>query len=267
MAINSKTKAFRIERASELEQFARVLQKSGICDPSYIFDAAKQLRDFEFVPKIEKDDPVDYNFWGYDSGEIIFYFENSPRHTYPVNASNLSLTLTVKVIADYNDFQAICDPYKHLEFNIIINGGLFDKSSQETRELVTSYHLDRHIFKEGDNEPEDCHPIYHLQFGGRKLEKSNRDFGNALILDAPRVAHYPMDIILGVDFILSNFFSKTWRSLRRDGEYINLVKDYQQYFWKPYAHSSASHWKPYTHHDVNWDPVNIWPQLLLLSNG
>src|SRR5690606_22254631 len=113
---------------------------------------------------------------------------------------------------------------------------------------------------EGDNDPNDCHPIYHLQFGGRKLEKKYLDFGNALILDTPRVVHYPMDVILGVDFVLSNFFSASWRKLRQDGEYVNLVRDYQSYFWKPYAHSNASHWKPFAQHEISWDPVSILPQ-------
>jgi len=265
MAINQRAKAFRIDRASELDQFARVLLKSGICDPSQVFEAAKQLRNFDYVPKIEQDDPVNYDFWGYDIGDIVFYFENLPKHTHPENATNLSLTLSVRVIADYNEFQAICDPYRHLEFNIVVKGGYFNKETKQSHELITSYHLDRHLFKEGDNDPEDCHPIYHLQFGGRKLDKKYRDFGNALILDAPRIVHYPMDIILGVDFVLSNFFSSAWRTLRQDGEYVNLVRDYQSYFWKSYAHSNASHWKPFAQQNVNWDPISIWPQLLLFN--
>lgn len=262
MAINSKAKAFRLERASELEQFARVLSKSGICDSNQIYQAVGQLRDFNYIPKIEQTDEVNYDFWGYDIGNIVFYFENPPKHTYPENATNLSLTLSVRLIADYKEFLEICDPYRHLEFNIVINGSYCNNDNKQSYELITSYHLDRHLFKEGDNDPEDCHPIYHLQFGGRKLDKRYKDFGNALILDAPRIVHYPMDIILGIDFVLSNFFSNAWRRLRRDGEYVNLVRDYQSYFWKPYAHSNASHWKPFTEKHIMWDPINIWPQLL-----
>lgn len=265
MPVNHKAKAFRLERASELDQFARVLNKSGICDASNIFEAVKQLKDFDYVPKIEVDDPVNYDWWGYDTGDINFYFEQLPRHTHPENATNLCLSLSVRLIADYKDFLTISDPYKHLEFNIVISGGYINKETKKSFELITSYHLDRHLFKEGDNDPEDCHPIYHLQFGGRKLEKKYRDFGNSLILDAPRVVHYPMDVILGVDFVLSNFFSLTWRRLRQDGEYVNLVRDYQSYFWKPYAHSNASHWKPFAQQNVNWDPIAIWPQLLTVN--
>lgn len=265
MALSQKVKAFRLERASELDQFARVLKKVDICDPSQIFEAVKQLRDFDYVPKIEQDIPINYDFWGYDIGNINFYFTQLPRHTHPENATNLCLSLSVKLIADYKEFQTICDPYKHLEFNAVVQGGYTNKETNISHELITSYHLDRHFIKEGDNDPEDCHPIYHLQFGGRKLEKKYRDFGNALILDAPRVVHYPMDIILGVDFVLSNFFPIIWKKLRQDGEYVNLVRDYQSYFWKPYAHSNASHWKPFTPQEVNWDPVAIWPQLLTIT--
>ncbi|WP_051315232.1 hypothetical protein [Algoriphagus terrigena] len=262
MAINNRARAFRLSRASELEQFGRVLNKAGICDTSKIFEAANQIKNFDYVPKIELSDPINYDFWGYDTGDINFYFEQLPRHTHPENATNLCLSLSVRLIADYQEFKVVCDPYRYLEFNIVISGNYVNGNTGKSSELITSYHLDRHIFKDGDNTPEDCHPIYHLQFGGRKLEKKFRDFGNSLILDAPRVVHYPMDIILGVDFVLSNFFSTSWRKLRQDGEYVNLVRDYQSYIWKPYAHTKASHWKPFAQQDIFWNPAAIWPQLL-----
>lgn len=265
MAIQSKAKAFRLERAAELEQFGRILERLDNCEPSQVFEAAKQLRNFDYVPKIEQRDAINFDYWGYDIGNITFYFNDLPRHVHPEEAINLSLELNVKLIANYNDFKSICDPYKHLEVNIVVKGTYYNCNENKSLELIASYHLDRHIFNEGDNEAEDCHPIYHLQFGGRKLEKKYRDFGNALILDAPRVAHYPMDIVLGVDFVLSNFFSSSWKKLRQDGEYVNLLKDYQQYFWKPYAHTNASHWKPFAQQDVNWDPLIIWPQLFKLN--
>ena len=91
------------------------------------------------------------------------------------------------------------------------------------------------------------------------------DFGNSLILDSPRIVHYPMDIILGVDFVLANFFAEQWREQRKDGEYINLVRDYQSFFWKSYAHTKASHWKPFNQENIQWNPLSIWPNLMAID--
>jgi hypothetical protein len=263
MSVSDEAKGFRLERASELTQFARILRKLGNCDPYPLDNAAKMLTDFSYVPKINQADPINYNFWGYELKDLVFFFENVPRHTHPENPINLSLSLSVRAIADLQDFQKIVDPYKHLEVNIVITGTHI--SDKGPIELITSLHLDRHIVNEGDNEPNEVHPAYHFQFGGRKLEKKYRDFGNSLILDSPRIVHYPMDALLSVDFILSNFFPSLWRQMRLEGEYVNLIRDYQAAFWKPYAHTKAFNWIPYDGTIIKWSPLVIWPQLIILK--
>jgi hypothetical protein len=260
MPVSEEVKNFRLNRASELDQFARVLKKLDNCDPYPLNNAASKLRDFSYVPKIEQSDTVNYDFWGYEVSDLTFYFASTPKHAHPENPINLSLSLSTKLIADVKDFNRICDPYKHLEINIVVSG-TYSKSGNPI-ELVTSYHLDRHLSIPGDNDPEEVHPAYHFQFGGRKLDKKFRDFGNALILDSPRIVHYPMDIVLSIDFVLSNFFPLLWRKMLKDGEYVNLVRDYQQYFWKPYAHSKAYNWLPYNEQTIQWQPILIWPQLI-----
>jgi len=261
MPVSEKVKSFRYERASELDQFARVLKKLGNCDPYPLNVAADQLRNLEFVPKVDKNDEVNYNYWGYATPDLVFYFEDVPPHTYPENPTNLTLSLSVKHIADFTAFKLLQDPYIHLEVNVVVRG-TYTKELKSI-ELITSYHLDRHIEKSGDNSPEYVHPIYHFQFGGRKLDKKFKDFGSFLILDSPRIVHYPMDIVLSVDFVLSNFFPSQWKDLRKDGEYVNILREYQELFWKPYAHSKALNWRPYDEGLVNWQPGSIWPQLII----
>jgi hypothetical protein len=261
MPVSQQVQKFRLDRASELSQFARVLKKLSNCDTYPIDNAAKMLSDFNYVPKLNAADQINYDYWGYEVKDLTFYFENVPRHTHPENPINLSLSLGVKLIADVNDYQKIVDPYKHLEVNIVVSGTYV--ADGKSIELVTSFHLDRHLTGPGDNEPEEVHPAYHFQFGGRKLEKKFRDFGNALILDSPRIVHCPMDIVLGVDFVLSNFFPLLWKKMRQDGEYVNLLRDYQASFWRPYAHTKAYNWKPYDEALVKWSPGLIWPQLII----
>ena len=157
----------------------------------------------ENVPKISQNDVVNYSFYGYNVKGIYFMFDEPPNHTHPDKIEHLSLFFDIKVIKEYFKDYSHSDPLKHLEFNIVVMG------HKDGKEYISSYHLDRH--QEGDNEPLEAHPKYHFQFGGRKLDKSSRDFGQALILDSPRIMHYPMDIILGIDFIVSNFFPKTMK--------------------------------------------------------
>lgn len=260
MRTKEEIRAFRLKRASELEQFAAVIRKLGICDPHPLETAAKQLKDSNYTPKIDVSDDVNYEYWGYSVGDLVFYFTDLPRHTHPTTTTNLSLTLSVRLIADISDFEKIKDPYKHLEVNIVVAGSR--QRDGKTIELITSYHLDRHLVKKGDAEPEAAHPIYHFQFGGRKLNKTLKDFGNALILDSPRIVHYPMDLILSIDFVLSNFFPNKWRLCRKDGDYINIVRQCQHLFWKPYAYAKAYNWKPYSEIGIDWKPLTIWPQLI-----
>lgn len=260
MPVSQQVQKFRLDRASELNQFARILDKLGNCNSYPVSNAANQLRDFDYVPKIYKTDAVNYDYWGYEIDDLQFWFETTPRHTYPEDPINLSLSLGMRLVADINDYKKIIDPYKHLEVNIVISGTYVKDSN--SIELITSFHLDRHLTNSEDNEPHDVHPAYHFQFGGRKLDKKFRNFGNALLMDSPRIVHYPMDIVLSVDFVLSNFFPSLWKKMRQDGEYVNLVKDYQESFWKPYSHSKAYNWKPYDEKLINWSPGIIWPQLI-----
>ena len=72
MPISEQVISFRRNRASELEQFARVLNKLGYCDPYPIYNAAEQLKDLEFVPKVTQNDNINYDFWGYDISNLTF---------------------------------------------------------------------------------------------------------------------------------------------------------------------------------------------------
>ena len=157
------------------------------------------------------------------------------------------------------------DPFVWLEFNIIIEGSRFEDGKHQ--QLLTSYHLDRHILNKEDRESEYPHPLYHFQFGGRKLSEQNSEIytGDLLVLDSPRIAHYPMEAILGIDFILSNFFPETRTKIKNESpEYLNLIEEYQRMILKPYIQTHASYWKYEKEllilNDV-WNPKMICPQL------
>ena len=63
----------------------------------------------------------------------------------------------------------------------------------------SSWHLDY----DNNNVQDFIHPHFHITWGGNKMKDLN--LGEVLLLPTPRFSYPPMDIVLGVDFILSNF--------------------------------------------------------------
>lgn len=194
----------------------------------------------------------------YDSGvlELSLIGDEIPRHLSHENIKNLKISFSAKVEVAYDSLINENDPFQKLEFNIYAYAHDLDTG----KSIVYSLHLDRHIFNEGDNIPDEVHPMYHFQFGGRKLKEKVVDYGQALFFDSPRITYHPMDFILGLDFLLSNFFPKIWKSLQKEGRYINILKKYQQYFIKPYYQSIANSFDRTL--PQNWNAQEIYPQLI-----
>jgi hypothetical protein len=128
----------------------------------------------------------------------------------------------------------------------------------------TIRYKDRILKRAKDNEPSEIHPRYHFQFGGEeildRIDNLNIDFGSSLFMEPPRFPHPPLDIILGIDFVLSNFYGRKWKELNQDTTYRNIVKEAQDRFWKPYAMAIASKWSNTINSD--WQSRDIWPQLI-----
>lgn len=144
----------------------------------------------------------------------------------------------------------------HLEFNLVVKG-----LTKNGEPLVASWHLDRHP---DDSPTESVHPVYHFQYGGRKLIIPNDNYGNHLVLDMPRIMHPPLDLILGIDFVLSNFLGKTRNAMCSERPYVNSIAELQNLIWRPYVYSIARHWPTYGNENerYEWDSHSIYPQLL-----
>ena len=74
--------------------------------------------------------------------------------------------------------------------------------------------------------------------------------------------HYPMDFILGIGFLTSNFFPTAFDVLLDDAIFTGLYREYQERLWKPYAHTMANHWD-YDRAKIVWKPTStICPFIL-----
>lgn len=118
------------------------------------------------------------------------------------------------------------------------------KISTESGENVCCWHFDRHITNDDGTETlsSEAHPLYHFQHGGHSMVPHAEFLGRGLLLPAPRLPFPPMDAVLSLDFVLSNFSGSCWRELRSNPTYIRLLQEAQQKHWKPYFEKIASWW-------------------------
>lgn len=265
MNIDKKNLAFRFELAKELDLLKQVLNRLNVNKKSIgsIDRAIIALRNKEVLPPTQIDlttkKPIPTPLsWGYSIKNFEVDIDLSSSIQYPKKINNAKLLFSIEINGEYFDFdKEIKDPFKHLEFNVVIEG-----LSRKGKEHILSYHFDRHI--EGGNPSNEVHPLYHFQLGGRKLDEikfRGKNFGNKLIIDSPRFMHYPMDFISGLDFVLSNFDPKLWRELKRNHTYINILKKAQNRTIKPFVASLANHFG-ISKNNGDWNVKSICPQLV-----
>ena len=158
------------------------------------------------------------------------------------------------------DNKKIIDPVSSLNFMVSVSS--IDPIAFQ------AWHLDREKPLATEAKPNaNIHPKYHISFGGGLITKARRkelgigengekiqfDFGQTLFIGTPRFMHPPMDIILGIDFILSHYVSKDYAEIfLKNTKYQRIVKTMKEALWKPYAFSLAnnfcSNWANDTQH-------------------
>jgi hypothetical protein len=249
------------EIASDLQAFGSELKNKGIISDDTPFkDASRQCKS-GLIPNVKGKTIPNSNCWGYNLSNVIFKTldRKKKHHVNPKGATITSIVLDAIVIGNDIDKKSVSDPFAHLEVNIVIHANAADSEP-----LITCWHLDRDL--EGANPPEDLHPIYHFTYGGKNLKLSDKEFnyGSNIVLDTPRFAHLPLDGILGVDFILSNYYGGERRKLCEQSiTYNRYLAKVQDLIWRPYAFACTSHWKGYTPSTNNWSTAKIWPQLII----
>jgi hypothetical protein len=243
----------RLEMASELRQLAELLKGNlgEICPDVYPLYEASEL-----CAKDTQDD-----FFCYKMRALNFR-TGLLKKPIPSNLKDLTVSLAASVAGfccpiDVDGIADVYDPLMALEFNLLLNGKYID-GGREKRAYCT-WHLDRDI-EEGRGNQNFMHPFYHFQHGGRMLDSGLR-YGASLIIDMPRLAHPPMDAILGIDFVLTNFVgSSRIQDLRKNNEYRRIMRSAQARIWKPYVMTLARAWE--TENTPDWCAQTLYPQLI-----
>lgn len=246
------SQSFRNERATELRNLAQILQRKGIVgDPGPLFSAATDChRDRG-------------NYWGYSLEGLVFRSLGQLKTVpYPINDLSLKLTIDIRGVCSDN---VDSDPFEEYNFQLVIFGSYKKQGDHATQKVTNSWHLDRHVPTSTENEPRFLHPHYHLQFGGHVLKETvNEDVqfsGQVLLIDSPRIPFPPLDALLGIDFVLTNFINSGDIRFREQGDYANQLKRMQERLWKSYTIALASRWQP-NHNLVPWPCNHLWPQFM-----
>lgn len=261
MAISKNNLAFRNQLAEELKILKTVLLKENLPRKSIdsLDQAIKSLQKKDYLPKIplgiDKFESTE-NSWGYSINNFILDVDLDGHTQYPKAVKKAKATLSVKITGEYSSDSEFNDPFKTLEFNLVIKG-----KSRKEKDHILALHLDKQ--PESKNSPIHAHPVYHFQIGGDKLKNlhdNGFNFGNNLILDSPRLMHYPMDFILGIDFLFSNFAPEIWRNIRKNPHFLKVFKEAQRRNIRPYFARLAQHFDFHVLPDGDWDSKAICPQ-------
>lgn len=178
----------------------------------------------------------------YLQGDFRISIENLPfkinkkiSGTIPSDVERLEILFShaCQIDPDLDDEQN--DPISDYNFQLYIKG-------YGDEEYINWWHLDKNI---SSTTPKFTHPYYHFQAGGNDMETV--DCGKLVLLSAPRIPHPPMDLFLGIHFILNNFFSSKdydfINKLLADQKYQEIINRAQKRMWDKYflAYSDDSH--------------------------
>ena len=168
---------------------------------------------------------------------VLFNIDKKISGTIPPSVGYFEIFFTHKCEIDHEVDEKINDPVTLYDFQLHIKG--YD---DDMKEYVNWWHLDKNI--ESDT-PKFTHPYYHFQAGGNEIETVYS--GDLILLGAPRLPHPPMDLFLGFNFIINNFYSSKdfdfVNKLLADTTYQEIIYRAQKRMWEKYflAYSDNSH--------------------------
>lgn len=232
------SKAFKGARKKDINDCLTILSNYGV---SY---TVLDFKDF-----------LSDTLWGYKiQGLTIPVEKTALKHIRPTGFSAVEVIVDLDIESDINEWANLNDPFTNLSFRSLLKG----TNTQTQKIHYLSFHIDRH---NGATTAE-LHPLYHLQYlqNAKSKPKDDFDHGESLQLDIPRMMHFPMELILGVSFLMSNYAPLTYAKLIQDRQYIKLCKEYQDRVWRPYINSLENFWTT-TANQRLWDPKLNCPYL------
>lgn len=210
-------------------------------------------RDLEIPMELDSLSDLESNFqylekFKLDAGNIVFNINKKISGTIPSEIEFIEVIFSHKCEIDYTKDVNTNDLISVYDFQLQIKA--YDS---EYKEYINWWHLDKSI---SSASPKFTHPYYHFQVGGDSMEMV--DSGGVVFLGSPRLPHPPMDLFLGIHFIINNFFSskdyKFVKELLENDVYKGIIIRAQKRVWDNYFNSFNT---PNTHLDFN--KSNVFP--------
>jgi hypothetical protein len=242
-------KAFREQRATELRILKEILQENHLINDTSPLQQAIHMCYREWPSPI----------WNYEFTSLQFEPSlDDLRHTRPREVAYLSVELSVVLQGECCEDKTLTDPFTRLSVNVIAEGLDIQANS-----FAAAWHLDRHEIEQTSQTPSLLvHPCYHVHYGGEAIWSLEPDFnyGSHLLLETPRWAHFPLDGVLAIDYVLSHYMPSTWHKLREeDSRYMDVVSEAQKRCWYAYIVATAAFWLDEV--KSPWQAHLLFPQL------
>jgi hypothetical protein len=248
--------SWRDERSDQLRLLSRILlDRKLILSGDPLESAATNFRS---SPNPES--------WTYSISGLQFKDlpQESLHHSRPEGLEIVNMRLQYRVTAPWNSeigsLNYCADPFHSINCDILITSDKVMDGKKAS--LRCAWHFDRDVREASSNEPNAVHPFYHFQHGGNQIRGLD-NFGFHIVLDPTRIAHPPLDGPLIIDFLLSNYFGEEWLNLRKITEYRRIMRDSQDWCWRPYALGLMSNWDD-TRGFPHWTAQTLWPQIAIL---
>lgn len=238
---------FKKQQADNLRAIAEVLDSLDISTDAGLLRSAASACSSSL-----KGDDWEYRitklYMRADQQKHISLYKNTNPNTN--NIEELIFILDVEIGGKCVDETGMEDPIDHLSVECRI-----EATCKFSKQYSCAWHLDKNIGNTQTESKNFVHPMYHFQFGGRSQPEN---LGDLLFIEPPRLVHPPMDAVLAIDFVLSNYFPLTWQRVRQESKYMSIIRTAQHYFWKPYL-LQLNNWS--TGKD-KLSSSEIWPHLL-----
>lgn len=231
-------KAFKGARKKDINDCLNILANHGV-----------------YYSNLDFKESLSDSLWGYSiKGLTIPVEKNTFKHIRPSGFSAAEVIVEIDLESEVSEWLNLNDPFTSLSFRSLLRGS----NSQTNKVHYLSFHIDRH----NGAATSEVHPLYHLQYlqNAKVKPKDEFDHGESLQLDVPRMMHFPMELILGVSFLMSNYAPEVYNKLIQDRQFVKLFQEYQARVWRPYINSLENFWTAGASQHL-WDPKLNCPYL------
>lgn len=161
------------------------------------------------------------------------------RHLFPVGIEP-KIRININFTLDIDKWEEGEEAFLDYYFSIIIFGNM----QIDNKEKIFS--VCWHIDKDDASSSDESHPLYHMQLSDTRpyiSSDSAFSWGDAIHLDTPRIVHYPLDLYLGIGFVIRNFYHKSdFEKLIADSQFSHLYRESENHILKPYYYSIMHKW-------------------------